>query len=154
MNTEKNGFTVMEIVIVAIVFAIVACVAVPKLSQAADQAECSYLCKALQKVRSGIALYKIDHNDSNPGTGNANWTEAMTAQTNEDGDLYTPEMQAAGIKPCGPYIKTVPKNPYTDLNTVEVSDIDLGMATATTGWYFNTESAHFRANDLNDHIHY
>ena len=154
MDIEKRGFTVMEIVVVVIVFAIIASVAVPTLSQAASEAEGSYLCKALQKVRCGIAIYKLDHNDQNPGAGTASWVEAMTCVTNEDGDLYTPEMQAEGVKPCGPYIDSVPKNPYSELNTVEVSDIDLGMASAKTGWYFNTETGHFRANDLDEHIHY
>ncbi len=154
METEKHGFSLMEIFIVMVVLAIIASIAVPKLSQAASEAQCTYLCDALQEVRSGIALYSTDHDDCYPGNGNADWVQAMTGQTNDEGDVYTSEMAEAAEKAFGPYLDSVPKNPYSNLNTVEVTNIDMQMATAQTGWYFNCETGLFRANDLNAHINY
>ena len=154
METKRRGFSLMEIFIVMVVLAIIASIAVPKLSQAASEAQCTYLCDGLQEVRSGIAIYSTDHDGTYPGSGSADWVEAMTGQTNEAGDVYTSEMAEAGERAFGPYLERVPKNPYNDLNTVEVSDIDLQMATATTGWYFNCETGLFRANDLDAHINY
>lgn len=154
METERHGFSLMEIFIVMVVLAIIASIAVPKLSQAASQAQCTYLCDALQDVRSGIALYSADHDDRYPGSGSATWVQAMTGQTNSQGDVYTSEMAQAGEEAFGPYLDCVPKNPYSDLNTVEVTNIDLQIATTTTGWYFNCETGLFRANDLDAHINY
>ena len=147
----KSGFTLVEILIVVVILGILAAIVIPQFTDASTEAKTSSLCSDLQTVRSQIELYKIQHNDNLPGviaTGHntdASFDEAMTMKTDQDGTLNT-------TGDYGPYLQKIPSNPF--VSSADANDVATGTSAApdgNQGWYFNTSSGAFNANDSADH---
>jgi len=102
---EKQGFTLMEFLILIIILAIIAAITVPRFSRAAQQARLTDLVSDLQMVRSQIELYKIQHKDLLPG------------QKIPGGDIFEHDfikaMTVRGSDGMGPYVKKIPGNLYS-----------------------------------------
>jgi general secretion pathway protein G len=135
----KKGFTLVEILIVVVILGILAAIVIPQFSDASTEAKENSLKSNLQTVRSQIELYKIQHNDELPGAGSASFTDSLTAGTDVDG---------ASGSDYGPYLQSFPTNPFNDLATV---DIDGTAGDNSHGWYFDSTSGDFSADDSNDH---
>jgi general secretion pathway protein G len=122
---KRRAFTLVELLIVVIILGILAAVVIPQFSDASDDARLSSLTTNLQVIRGQIELYKIQHSVYPPTkTG---FAPAMT-------------IQAGGY---GPYLQTVPNNPFNNKN-------DVGDGTATigaTGWKYDAVTGKFQAND-------
>jgi hypothetical protein len=85
----------------------------------------------LQTLRSQVSLYKIQHDDAAPAL--ADFETNMTTK----------------IGQYGPYLQTVPNNPFNNLNT-----LGLEAARATVGWVYDATSGDISvggggATDLN-----
>ncbi len=137
----RSGFTLVEILIVVIILGILAAIVIPQFSDASTQARESTCRSILQTVRSQIQLYKVQHNEALPGADSGTtFVEAMTETTDIDGTTSGDEY--------GPYLDRMSANPYDD-------DPNVTEGTATpgsgTGWYFNTSSGAFNANDSAEH---
>jgi general secretion pathway protein G len=133
MKAEK-GFTLVEILIVVVILGILAAIVIPQFTSASTEAKESALVSDIQAIRSQIELYKIHHNDNLPGTQGPDFTTAMTSKTNQDGVVDT----SGGTDPTfrfGPYMRTIPINPFNDLNTVET---DGTAGNNSHGWNFIT----------------
>lgn len=146
----KRGFTLVEILIVVVILGILAAIVIPQFTEASTEAKLSSLCSDLQTVRSQIELYKVQHNDNvpEPEAGGATWTQ-MTQYTDVAGDAQATK---DGTHKYGPYLPQIPTNPFNQLATIA---IEAGAAVAcpadnTTGWWFNTTTGQFRANDNYD----
>ena len=128
--TQRNqkGFTLIELLIVVVILGIVAAIVIPTFVDASTDAKVSALKTNLHTVRAQLELYKIQHNDTYPADNN--FATAMTVADTMG----------------GPYMLTVPNNPFNDTNTV-------GTGTyGTSGWYYS--SGTFRANDASSHASY
>jgi general secretion pathway protein G len=140
----QRGFTLVEILIVVVILGILAAIVIPQFTEASTEAKLSSLCSDLQTVRSQIELYKVQHNDNMPGTAGAvTFVEALTLKTVISGALAVP----ADTEIYGPYLQAMPKNPFNDLNTVEVEAVATGLGGGNCGWHFNTATGDFRADD-------
>ena len=126
----SGAFTLVEVLIVVIILGILAAVVVPQFSDAGSDARLSALETNLQTVRSQLQLYKMQHNDTWPTL--ADFTAQMTAGTKADGTPGTV---------YGPYLLSIPNNPFTDTNTVTQGADD------TSAWYYDQSTGEFRAND-------
>ena len=135
MKRSLLGFTLVEVLIVVIVLGILAAIVVPQFSTASDDAQLSALTTNLQTIRAQIELYKLQHNSTYPTL--ASFTAQMTAGTLVDG--------TAGAD-FGPYLLTVPNNPYSNVNTLTTT-----AAGAGKGWYYVEATGEFRANDTVAH---
>ncbi len=111
----KNGFTLVEILIVVVILGILAAIVIPQFTEASTEAKQAALCTDLQTLRSQIELYKIQHNDIPPSL--ANFEDQMTGYTDIDGVVQV----AAGPNIYGPYMQKVPMNQFNDLDTVKNS---------------------------------
>jgi len=137
----QQGFTLVEILIVVVILGILAAIVIPQFTEASTEAKLSSLCSDLQTVRSQIELYKVQHNDAMPGTAaGVSFTKAMTGGTTLAGAID-------GTAPFdyGPYLQCIPKNPFTDINTVETGTGAPGGG--SHGWYFNTTTGAFNPDD-------
>jgi len=144
METKKSKFTVAEALIVVIVLAIVVMSMGPRFSFAGRKNEIVDLCESLQKVRQAVVLYRIQHQGLLPGriyTG-ADITEAdfIIAMTTKSDSGY------------GPYLKSMPVNPYNGLSSVVFSSAENEVSGA--GWNLDPVTGHFRADDSRIHMGY
>ena len=138
----KDGFTLVEILIVVVILGILAAIVIPQFTEASTEAKTSSLCTDLQTVRSQIELYKIQHNDNLPGAGTATLIQALTGQTDVAGAVGTD---------YGPYIQQIPTNQFNNRKTIRE---EAGASTAgadTHGWVFNTGTGAFQADDTAAH---
>jgi len=152
METERRGFTVMEVFMVIVILCIVAAIAVPRVSHAAAENRTSDMVGKLHLVRSQVELYKAQHAGLLPGqkvTGaditQADFIDAMTTRSAVDG--------------YGPYIKQMPENPFVAGDAADditcVNDADaVPTGTEGTGWWLNAATGEFRPCDNKFHTAY
>jgi|SaaInl8_200m_RNA_FD_contig_21_3859516_length_1093_multi_10_in_0_out_0_1 general secretion pathway protein G len=139
---RKEGFTLVELLIVVIILGILAAVVIPQFGTASSEAKESALMTNLAAIRGAVELYKVQHNETWPGTisGTASWANFgthMTSQTNVSGGTGTD---------YGPYLRTgVPRNPINGFATGTVGTIP-GTPDGLTGWYYDATSGELRAN--------
>ena len=148
MNRSK-GFTLVEILIVVIILGILAAIVIPQFTEASNNARESALSSDLQTVRSQLELYKVQHLENYPTA--ATFVSQLTSRTNQAGTVM-PADGAAADYPYGPYLQKFPTNPFIAGDTAD--DVSTGAAAVpgngSTGWYFDTSSGTFSANDA-DH---
>jgi general secretion pathway protein G len=157
-NRTKRGFTLVEILIVVVILGILAAIVIPQFSQASTDSKVSSLQSNLQTIRSQIALYKIQHNDTTPCTiagayafDEDVFTDQMTGFTGLDGTCYaTKALAEAGSsdgKAYGPYLQVgVPANPFVGGNPATLLGAN-GAANAADWVYISDGSTwDFHAN--------
>lgn len=172
---KQSGFTLVELLIVAIILAILAAIVVPQFASSTDDAIDSALRSNLSGIRGAIDLYAQQHGGTYPGsttsqtagcptgTGGAaadgagtlsGLTNQLARYTNAAGESCSISDDPAGgvvEYPFGPYLKAdvFPENPVTDTNTVTfVATGDLAMGGAdATAWRYDTLSGKFIADD-------
>ena len=141
---KRNGFTLVEILIVVVILGILAAIVIPQFSDASTEAKLSSLVSDLQTVRSQIQLYKIQHNAALPGDGTASVTDALTKYTDIAGALAGTQAPGTGV--YGPYLQAIPKNPFND-SIVITENGTIGDGGTTSGWELNTTTGAFQADD-------
>jgi len=171
-RNRQSGFTLVELLIVAIILAILAAIVVPQFANTAAGASDAALRTNLSGIRSAVELYRQQHaqvypgaNASNtvicgtgPGAGGAGtgaaFDDQLTMYTNAAGVACSVQNDGGTLYPFGPYVKenAIPANPVTTVATIVVNtDTNLGMQSATAGggWLFSTATGKFLANDTN-----
>jgi prepilin-type N-terminal cleavage/methylation domain-containing protein len=142
------GFTLAEVLIVMMVFAIMAATVLPQFTQENKQAQETALRQDLKLLRSQIELYRFQHNGSYPGKGSIHpdgFLNAMLLSSDADGTTGP-----INSKPFGPYfLGQLPPNPYTGGTRVRIVD-DVGAAVCdddpVEGWIYNPMTGRLKAN--------
>ena len=167
---NRDGFTLIEMLIVIIILGILAMVIIPQISVSTDDAKVSTLKTNLAGIRSAIEVYYAQHKMTYPGVnktdgtaaGAADVVAAFTAQMtqfSDDTGKTSPTQVVEGVTyPFGPYIKggVLPANPFKD-NLVTVTATDFAQATITadrataadgaSGWKYWPKLGVIFAND-------
>lgn len=138
---KSAGFTLVEVLIVVVILGILAAVVIPQFSAAGIQARESSLRFDLQTMRSQLELFKIQHDNKLPST------ESM--------ESFMADMRAVSEEGFGPYIQKMPINPFINAATSKADGIMFErdrMASCpgdgSAGWWLNTVTGEFRANDV------
>jgi general secretion pathway protein G len=151
---RRSGFTLVEILIVVVILGILAAIVIPQFSDASEEAKLSSLVSDLQTIRSQIQLYKIQHKgkvpqDTSVTTTLPTFVQAMTMYTDDSGALTA--AQVPGDKVYGPYLQKIPANPFSDSNEVSVG-VGAPAGDDSSGWYYNSTTGAFYANDAPAHV--
>ena len=110
-STSRKAFTLIEILIVVIILGILAAIVVPQFATASTDAKKATEANTIQTLRNQIAFYRLQHNDIDP-TVDQLWDNLLKA-TRVDGTIGTgPEFS------FGPYLSSVPVNPYNGKSNV------------------------------------
>ncbi len=133
---KRRAFTLVEVLIVVIVLGILAAIVVPQFSEATTDAKTSALTTNLQTIRSQIQLYKMQHNDTFPTY--AAFVNQMTQYSDVGG---TAQATKDATHKLGPYLLSIPNNPFTDTNVLSNDD------TASSAWYYNQTTGQFKSNE-------
>ncbi len=165
---RQSGFTLVELLIVAIILAILAAIIIPQFASTTVDAQESALRANVAGLRSAIDLYRQQHGEypgvsaaaggactGTAGTGAAGTQLAiqdqLTRYSNATGQ--TCSVPDAGYA-YGPYLRedTLPANPISGSSVVAiiaVGDLDMTADGANLGWKFDTTAGKFIVNDTN-----
>ena len=124
---SKNGFTFVEILIVVVLLGILAAIAIPHFTNATTEARTSVLTTDLRKIRLQIKMYKLHHENNPPSL--LIFEPQMTGTTDITGDTSGTDF--------GPYMLTIPVEPFTNSNEV--------TAGGPNGWNYNEVTGEFWA---------
>ncbi len=148
----KQGFTLVEILIVVVILGILAAIVIPQFTQASTEAKTNSLCSDLQTLRSQIELYKVQHNDIAPAA--ATFIAQMTETTDIDGNPSGSKARDA-VHCYGPYLERVPINPFNDVTDAVVTNQGKIDTTGTIGddagsWEYDAATGEIWADDSFD----
>lgn len=138
----RRAFTLVEILIVVIILGILAAVVIPQFADASSDAKLSALQTNLATMRTQLSMYKLQHNDTWPLL--STFTTQMTLSSKADGSTAT---IGTATYIYGPYVISIPNNPFTLTNTVSTGSAD------SSAWYYVQSTGVFRANDT-AHVSY
>lgn len=130
MKQQRNGFTLIELVVVILILGILAGVGAPKLFSTSGLATENGVRQTLSIIRDGIELYSADNAGQFPactgdGTGAGNFHEFMAKYVR-------------GKFPTSPV--------GSEDNLVKPSAADPVVADGTTGWMYNPTTGEFICN--------
>lgn len=167
LTKQQSGFTLVELLIVAIILAILAAIIIPQFASTTTDAQESALRANLSAFRSTSDLYRQQHNGVYPGvntavggvcsgtagTGVAGNQQAIEDQLTRYSNLagQTCSLPDAGFA-FGPYIQedVLPTNPITGSGVfaiISTGDLEMTADGAGLGWKYDTASGKIIAND-------
>jgi len=140
----RKGFTLVEILIVVVILGILAAIVIPQFSEASTEAKLNSLKSNLQTMRSQVALYRIQHSDLSPAAADdlLQFTDVAGG-----GNSDTKDTTATPPVIYGPYMQSIPNNPFNDLTTITFGTDTVSPKDDSTGWYVNTDTGDVWAND-------
>jgi general secretion pathway protein G len=145
---SKQGFTLVEILIVVVILGILAAIVIPQFTSASQTAKASSLQSQLQTIRSQIELYQIQHNGDYPTLASLQtgapdeWTQ-LTTWTTQAGVVVL-EAALDGDDEYGPYLQQAPSNPFLTGNG-SVSVVAWGAGASGDGWEYNENTGAIKA---------
>ncbi len=132
-HDRRLGFTLIEISIVVAIVAVLAAAVIPQFSSSTEDAKDCVVRNNIRVIRLQIDLYKLNHKGGAPdGAGNL---AQLISATDADGNIGT-----AGPVFCfGPYVASIPANPYTLSDKVrlyEGSGMPSPSGAPDAGWFY------------------
>lgn len=109
-------FKKTEVIVVAAILCGVSAMTLPKFSKAGTDERLNTLCSQLQMVRSQLSLYHLQHDQQWPQR--ATFVEQLTGKTNVKGTSNPVD----GTLVFGPYLQSIPVNPFTGGSAVDGRD--------------------------------
>lgn len=128
--TEQARLSLIEVMTIAAVLAVASVGVVPRFTEAREESKTEELIEGLQTMRSQLGLYRVEHGDRLPPTDSVEaFLRAMTAKAGQ----------------YGPYVRTIPVNPYNGLDTIRFDGEAPGVNKA--GWRLDTKTGSFQADN-------
>jgi general secretion pathway protein G len=131
---RRQGFTLVEVLIVVVIMAVLAATIIPQFSDSARDAKISTAKFNLNTLRTQVQFYRAQHNGALPS---ATLIE-LTSKTDGTGAIGT-----GATHVYGPYLTQLPDNPFTNSSkiTVAASNPPAAASGATdAGWFYHPAS--------------
>ena len=132
---RRPAFTLIELLIVVVILGIIAAIVIPQFSVATTDAKLSAVQTNLGTMRGQLQLYKFQHNDLWPTE--ADVVAQLTGETDISGDIL-----GTGF---GPYLLSVPDNPFVGLATIEAASGGT-IGNDTHGWFYDQATGSIKAD--------
>jgi len=148
MRCTVRAFTLVEILIVVIILAILAGVAIPKITGVTDSARETNLKENLSKIRAQLQVYRNQHDNFPDGD---HFADQMTKYTDFEGEVADTGDDEYRY---GPYLEQMPPNPVTKDATVRTAtsaDAYYPPGDANGGWWYNEVTGRFYADLTDEH---
>ncbi|MGD9634125.1 MAG: type II secretion system protein [Pirellulales bacterium] len=126
---KRQGFTLVELVVVVMILGILAAVAAPKLLGTSGTATDNGLRQTLSVVRDAIERYAAENGGDFPGTNEATFKSAITPY----------------LRGTFPTCPVGNKNANVDVTNAGVTPLGVN-AGATTGWRYDYQTGEFIVN--------
>ena len=131
-TSARNGFTLVEILIVVIILGILAAIVIPQFAGASADAKITNLRTSLANVRNQIEVFKAQHNETAPALAGMWGLLTGRSDTSEGTSV------AATGTHWGPYLQAPPVNALNGLTGISSADVDLNA-----GWYYQPNGLGF-----------
>jgi prepilin-type N-terminal cleavage/methylation domain-containing protein len=143
-RSTSRAFSLIELVIVVVIFGIVAAVAIPRMSSAAQSASVARVSADIDELQRAIDRYTIEHEgrspahdaDFNVSTDIQSFHDRLTNTTTMDGYIQD-------NAPFGPYLQLIPKNMFSNCPDIR---IDGAPDRIGCSWRFDTASGIVRSD--------
>lgn len=136
---RRPAFSMIELVMVIAIIGIIAGIAVPRMSRASTTARENALISNLSLLQSAIDRYTTEHGGLSPGHdpgGSVNASGAVFAARLTGRSDDAGAEQSDGL--FGPYLRTIPRNPFNGFRTIRIGGITAGAG--THGWRYDPAS--------------
>jgi competence protein ComGC len=144
-SARHPKFTLAELLIVGLILCTLAAIAVPEFTHAGALSRSADLDRSVEVLRSEIAKYRIEHNNSLPGDHNGTfdtptfWAQ-LTGSTDAGGKPFLRGASSSG--PLGPYLEQIPDNALYPMGNAAMPAVRDGItdpptASPGTRFYFN-----------------
>lgn len=138
---RRQGFTLVEVLIVVVIMAVLAATIIPQFSDSARDAKISTGKFNLNTMRTQIQFYSAQHNGALPTVT----LVELISKTDAAGTVGTGASYV-----YGPYITAVPDNPFTNSNKVTAATTNPPAAASgatDAGWLYHAATGNFWIDD-------
>lgn len=138
---RRQGFTLVEVLIVVVIMAVLAATIIPQFSDSARDAKVSTAKFNLQTMRTQIQFYKAQHNGAVPSATLAE----LISKTDATGAIGT-----GATHIYGPYVTQIPDNPFTNSNKVSAAAANPPAAASgasDAGWLYHAATGNIWIDD-------
>jgi prepilin-type N-terminal cleavage/methylation domain-containing protein len=143
-SSARGAFSLLELVVVIVIIGIVAAIAIPRMSSAAARSRVTSLRGTLATLNRATELYSTEHEGLHPAQDKTGAIDtnaaALVSRLLDKTDVFG---QSGSL--FGPYLYSMPANPFNGLNTVRIDGAAAGAG--THGWRYDSALRSFAADD-------